>query len=438
MRRLLILALLLGGMSLILPLGTEGHGARTLLIFGFLILAAYTVGELATGIRLPKIVGYLVAGVLFGPYALGTVTEAGIEQLDMVSQLAIALIAFLAGAELQWAEVRDRGVALLKIMSVELLFAFVAIGTLLYALHGFIPFLRDADGGTVLAFSLLFASIAIVHSPAVTMALLTETDAKGPVARTTLGVVLLADVAVVLLFSAVLAVARALAPPADAGAAASVGTVVWEITGAILVGALTGVAVAAYLRFVGKELMLLAILVAFFGIEIARIAHVELLLMLLVAGFVTESISERGEELRHAMGRSAAPIFVIFFALSGAKIDLVSMAPLLPLVLPIAIVRAGALWAGTHVGGRWAGAQPQEQRYVWMGLVSQAGVAIGLAAIVGQAYGELGGYLRSLLLGLIAVNETVGPILFRRALDASGELATARPEAAQVSERVTA
>jgi Kef-type K+ transport system membrane component KefB len=419
MRRLLILALLLGGMWLILPLGTEGLGSRSLLTFGFLILAAYTVGEIVTGAGLPKIVGYLIAGVLFGPSMLGTVTAAGMASLTMVSQLAIALIAFLAGAELRWAEVRDRGVLLLKIMSVELLFGFVALSAFLYAVHGFIPFLQAQPPATVVAVALLFASIAVVHSPAVTMALLSETDARGPVARTTLGVVLLADVAVVLLFTAVLAIARALAPPTAAGVAVSFGSVVWEITGALLVGAVLGAGVAAYLRFVGRELMLFAVLVAFFGLELARFAHVELLLMLLVAGFVTENLSAHGDALRHAMERSAAPVFVVFFALSGAKIELASVAPLLPLVLPIAVVRAAAIWAGSRVGGRWAGASREEQRYVWMGLVSQAGVAIGLAAIVAEAYGDLGANMGALLLALIAVNETVGPILFRRALDAS-------------------
>ena len=122
MRRLLILALLFGGMSLILPLGVSGQGGQALLTFGFLILAAYTVGELATAVRLPKIVGYLVAGLVFGPSVLGTVTYEASVRLDAVSQLAIALIAFLAGAELQWSEVKERGTTLLKIMSTELLF----------------------------------------------------------------------------------------------------------------------------------------------------------------------------------------------------------------------------------------------------------------------------------------------------------------------------
>lgn len=421
MRRVLILVLLFGGMLLVLPLGTPGFGSRALLTFGFLILAAYTVGEIGSAAGLPKIVGYLVAGVVFGPSVLAAVSEAGVAQLTPVSDLAIALIAFLAGAELRWSEVRERGVLLFKVMTAELFVTFVALAALVYGLQDAVPFLADEPRTVVIAAAVLFAAIAIVHSPAVTMALLSETGARGPVARTTLGVVLLADVAVVLLFSVALTVARAIAPPvADAGAI-SVGAVVWEIGGALLVGAALGGGVALYLRYVGKELMLFAVLLAFFGLEIARLAHVELLLTLLTAGFVTENVSEHGDALRHALERSAAPIFVVFFALSGAKIDVSTVAPLLPVVVPIALVRGGAIWAGSRLGTRWAGASAEEGRYVWMGLVSQAGVAIGLAAIVAEAYGALGEQLRDLLLALIAVNETVGPILFRRALTRSGD-----------------
>lgn len=428
MRRALILALLLGGMNLILPLGAQGQGSQVLLHFGFLILAAYTVGELATGIGLPKIVGYLVAGVTFGPSVLGTVSTTGVDKLSPVSQLAVALIAFLAGAELRWGEVKERGILLLKIMTAELALTFVALTGLIYGLASFIPFLDGASRVATLIFSVLFAAIAIVHSPAVTMALLSETGARGPVARTTLGVVLLSDVAVVLLFSIVLTVARTVLPPEGTAAVASLGMVVWEIVGALLVGALLGGAVALYLRFAGRELVLFAVIIAFFGLEIARLAHVELLLTLLTAGFVTENLSRHGENLRHAMERSAAPVFVVFFALSGAKIDVMAVAPLLPLVIPIALVRAASIWAGTQIGGRWAGADDLERKNVWMGLVSQAGVAIGLATILADAYGAQGEYLRSLLLALIAVNETAGPILFRRALVSSGEAPDASQE----------
>jgi Kef-type K+ transport system membrane component KefB len=200
--------------------------------------------------------------------------------------------------------------------------------------------------------------------------------------------------------------------------------VAWEIGGAMLVGAALGGAIAMYLRFVRRELFLFAMLVAFFGAEIARLAHVETLLTLLSAGFVAENVSARelGEALRSAMERSAAPVFVVFFALAGASLHIGELPVLWPLVIPIVACRLGAIWLGTRLGGRWGGASVEERRYVWMGLVSQAGVAIGLATVLAEVYPERGAEIRTLFLAVIAVNETIGPIFFRHALAASGEI----------------
>jgi Kef-type K+ transport system membrane component KefB len=424
-RRVIILLLLLGAMQLIVPLGAARGSSQVLLTFGFLILAAYTIGEVATSIRLPRIVGYLAAGVVFGPSVLNTVTAQTHQELEPVGSLAIALIAFLAGAELRWSEVRERGRTIGKILFSEFTLSFVAIALLMILMRDWIPFLRDSETNQVIAFSMLFAAIAVVHSPAVTMALLTETGARGPVARTTLGVVLVSDVVVVLLFSGVLALARYLVPPGGADAAAvSLGGIAWEIGGAVLIGSLLGGAVAVYLRFVQRELFLFAIIVAFFGAEIARLTHVETLLTLLTAGFVMENVSREGEGeiLRHAMERSAAPVFVVFFALAGAEMALREVVSLWFLIIPIVLVRAAAMWLGTQLGARWAHAS-REGRYVWMGLISQAGVAIGLASVVVQVYPSRGAQIQTVFLAVLAINQTLGPILFRHALSRSGELA---------------
>ena len=432
MRRLVILALLLGGMQLVLMAGPAESRGQVLLTFGFLILAAYSVGELAKQFGLPKIVGYLAAGAVFGPEVLGVVPQASVEELGSVSNLAIALIAFLAGAELEWGELRRRGVALIKVTSTELAITFVIIMGTLIVMREQVPFLAGTNWIVVLTFSGLFASIAIVHSPAVTLALLSETGARGPVARSTLGVVLLADVMVVLVFSGALAVARALVPSGTAGVGSFASTA-WEIGGSIPVGVVLGVVVALYLRFVRAELFLFAILVTLFGSEIARLLHVETLLTLLVAGFVAETLAPgtTGRALRHAMERSAAPVFVVFFALSGAKLDVPALAQLWPVVIPIVLARVFGIWLGTRVGGRWARLAPLERDSLWLGLVSQAGVAIGLVTVAGAVYPAAGGDMRTILLSVIAVNETVGAILFRRSLIAAGEApADASPQRA--------
>ena len=426
MRRITIVILLFAGMQLIIPLAASQNGARSesLLVFGFLVLAAYTMGELAKLARLPMITGYLLAGMLFGPWLLGVLSQPVIEELRPVERLAIALIAFLAGAELRWSELRERARAILTILGTELVLSFALIVVTLVLLRRYVPFFTgDAAMAEVLALAALFAAVAIVHSPAVTMALLTETGARGPVARTTLGVVLVADVVVVLLFSGALALARALVPAPGAGDGLSAGTLAWEIGGSVLVGAALGFAVALYLRFVQRELLMFALVVAFFGAEIARLAHVETLLTLLVAGFVTENFSGgRGRELLHAMERSAAPFFVVFFALAGASIDLDNLSAMWMLALVVVLVRAAAIWTGATLGARWSGAGEPEQRYVWMGLISQAGVALGLVAVIANAYPSRGAEMRTLLLAVIAINTVVGQIFFKIALGRAREI----------------
>ena len=429
MRRLFVLALLLGGMHLIRPLGSGGFGAQTLLAFGFLILAAYAAGELAVAIRVPKLVGYLMAGVAFGPSVLGTVGAAEISDLSPVSSLAIALIAFIAGVELQWGDVRERGVALLRVLGTELGFSIVTITALLLALRPHVSFLANGTLTAAIAFSIVFAVMSAVHSPAVSIALLSETRARGPVAKTTLGLVLISDVVIVLLLTAALAIARALVPPAGADVPAlTLGAVGWEVIGAVLIGGMLGVLVTLYLRFIRRELFLFAIMVAFFGSEIARLVHVEPLLTLMTTGFIVENVSEaeHSAALRSALERAAAPVFVVFFALAGADIALSQLAVVWPLVIPVALVRGGAIWSGSRVGLRWSGLPRDElpvlERHLWTGLLPQAGVAIGLAAVVAQTYPTRGGQMRVLFLALVALNQTIGPILFRRALDRSGEI----------------
>jgi Kef-type K+ transport system membrane component KefB len=417
--------LLWGGIQLLRPLDSGQHGAssETLLVFGFLILAAYTVGEITKLLHLPKITGYLFAGFVFGPAMIGVVSTEITGELEPVTRLAVALIAFLAGAELRWKELKERARAIFTILATELPLSFVLVAGTLVLLHGVVPFLADTTVPERFALASLFAAVAIVHSPAVTMALLAETRAHGPVARTTLSVVLVADVIVVLLFSAALTIARAFVGSPGELASSSTFPLAWEIGGAVIVGLVLGGAVALYLRFVQRELVLFAVLVAFFGVEVARLAHVETLLTLLVAGFVSESLSgEEGRDLLNAMERSAAPVLVVFFALAGATLHVEALAELWPVALAVVAVRALAIFVGAKVGARRAKAPDVVRQYAWMGLVSQAGVAIGLATVVQSAFPERGRDIGTLLLAVITINEVIGQIMFRVALSRAGEI----------------
>lgn len=421
MRRLAILLLLLAAMQFVLPLRESADGTRALMTFGFLILAAVTVGELAKAVSIPKIVGYLGAGLVFGPHVAGVFNRQAVADLSGISTLAIALIAFLAGAELQWDEVRRRWRVIAAMLGGEMLGSLLAITVTLLALRSYVPPLAGPFP-EALVLSLLVASILVVHSPAVTMAMLSETGAKGEMARTTLGIVLVADIVVVLLFSGTLSLARAVLAD-TAGGGPTLGLLAWEILGGILIGAVLGGLVSLYLHWQTGELFIFAIAVALFGVELAKAAHVETLLMLLTAGFVMENMSRgRGELLRHAMARSAAPVFVVFFALAGAKIVPQDVFALAFVAVPVVLARMFGIARGTRLGAKWAGASPEVRDHAWKGLISQAGVAIGLTTLLAQALPGIGQSLQALILAVIAINETMGPIFFRRGIVAAGEM----------------
>ena len=111
-------------------------------------------------------------------------------------------------------------------------------------------------------------------------------------------------------------------------------------------------------------------------------------------------------------------------ALAGVAIDVQAAIRMAPVVIPLALLRMGALVVGVRAGARGLDLEPAQREALWQGLVAQAGVAIGLAALLAEAYPSAGGQMQTLLLAFIAVNGTVGPILFRRALGRAGEVGT--------------
>ena len=427
-RRLVVLALLVGGAVLLDPLRAPTEGViapRSLLLFGILLLAADTFGAMAHDLGLPRLVGYLLAGVALGPSATGIVPGAVLEDLAMMKRLAVGLIGLLAGAELRVADLRLRARSILTILACQMAAVLLALWVLALLGHRWFPFLAGLDGALLVSVALLFATTLTVNSPMVTLALLTETRAEGPLAKTTLGVVLVADVVVVLLFTVALSLARADLGGEAATAGAILVRLLAEVFGSILAGALIGAVLSMYLRSVKRELVVFAVVLVFATAAAAQALGFEVLLSMLVAGFFVENVAPvRAEPLVRTLHLMAVPVFVIFFAMAGAELHVEAFASAWPLVLAVALLRAGAVFAGTRAGARWGGAEPVVVRHGWTGLVSQAGVALGLATVVADRLPGLGPAMQALIVGVIAFNESVGPVLFRRGLDQAGEIVT--------------
>lgn len=427
-RRLVVLMLLVGGAVLLEPLRVPTEGViapRSLFLFGILLLTADTFGALAHDLGFPRLVGYLVAGLALGPSVLGIVPPGVLQDLSMMKQLAVGLIALLAGAELRVKDLVERYRAIAWILALQTAAVLVGLTVVALLLQPWIPFLEGLSAPTLLFVALLFAATLTVNSPMVTLALLTETRADGPLAKTTLGVVLVADVLVILVFTVAFSLAQASLGGATATAPEILLRLLREVVGSIFAGALIGGVLTLYLRFVRRELVVFVVVVVFATAAAAQALHFELLLSLLVAGFLVENVAPvRAEPLVDMLHLMAVPVFVVFFAMAGADLRLQTFRDLWLLILVVAVVRVGLVYLGSTAGARVGRAEPTVARYAWTGLVSQAGVALGLATIVADRLPRLGLAMQTVIVGIIAFNETVGPVLFRAGLDRAGEIRT--------------
>ncbi len=425
-RRLVVLALLVGGAVLLEPLRVPTEGViapRSLFLFGILLLTADTFGALAHDLGFPRLVGYLVAGLALGPSVLDVVPPGVLQDLGMMKQLAVGVIALLAGAELKVKDLVDRYRTIGWILALQTAAVLVGLTALVLLLRQWLPFFEGLEAAPVLFVALLFAATLTVNSPMVTLALLTETRADGPLAKTTLGVVLVADVVVILIFTVAFSLAQASLGGATATAPEIMVRLLREVVGSILAGALVGGVLTLYLRFVRRELVVFAIVLVFATAAAAQTLHFELLLSLLVAGFLVENVAPvRAEPLVDVLHMMAVPVFVVFFAMAGADLRIQTFVALWPMVLAVALVRMGLVYSGTKAGTAMGKAEPIVSRYAWTGLVSQAGVALGLATIVADRLPRIGVAMQTVIVGIIAFNESVGPILFRYGLDRAGEI----------------
>src|SRR5437879_4474929 len=217
--------------------------------------------------------------------------------------------------------------------------------------------------------------------------------------------------------------ARARLTSAGALNVAVAGTAILQLLGSAAVGTLLGYALGQYLGLVRRDSAVFLVATAFVAAEVARLTHLETLIIALAAGFYLENFAPvEGERLRRELKRGALRGYVAVFALTGAGLRVGVLADLWPWILLLVGLRLvglryGLLWAGRH-----SSVTPVLARHGWLGLISQAGMALGLAQLARRAFPEWGVSLETLIVAMIGVHELVGPICFRTAVVRAGEI----------------
>ena len=417
-----LFALVLGATRL-MPHGS-GRGALVAAL-GFLLVAGTLLSELVEVVRLPHLTGYLIAGVVAGPYVGELIDAPTVQGLTSINALALALIALEGGAELKLATLREvwkslAWATLFQSVPVLLLMAGVFI-----AARPLVPFLRPLSPGALVGVGLLWGAIAITRSPSATLGILSQTRATGPVARSTLTFVMTSDIVVVVLVAVAMMVARPLIEPAASFSLHALGTLGYELLGSVALGTTLGLVLAAYLRLVDRQISLVLVALGFGATEVLGYLRFDALLTFMVAGFVVQNLSRQGEKLTHATGEMGTVVYVVFFATAGAQLDVPLLRELWPVALLLAAVRGALTFVAARIGSRVADDAPEIRRWGWAGLIAQAGLALPLISAIAHAFPAFGGGFAALAIATVAMNAMIGPVLFKLALDRAKESSTA-------------
>jgi Kef-type K+ transport system membrane component KefB len=392
----------------------------TALAFGYIALSAYLAGQLFRQARLPQLTGYLVLGLVAGPQGLSLLTEPMVHSLGLVNGAAISLIALSAGVEIELGAMRPllRSLAWISLAVVATAGVLAAV---CLAFEGALGFLREMPASQAAAVSLVLGVVTVAQSPAVVVALRSETRAEGPVMRTVLAVVVLADLLVIVLFAVTSALAKA-AFGTEGALGVALATIAWKVLGSAAGGGVMGALIATYLAKVRSSAALFVLTTCVVMAEVGGRLDLDPLLAALVAGMLIRNTTSAHQGLGQAIAASALPVYALFFAVAGARIHLDLLTPLAVPLLVLWLVRSVGLVGGTWFAARMAGAPPAVGRYAGWGLVPQAGLALALAVLFVDLFPEFGDQAAALTMGMVAVNELIGPVLFRMALVRSGEV----------------
>ena len=388
-------------------------------------------------LHVPDVTSFLIAGILVGPYVLGRVGIPGlgfksmeaVESLSVLSNAALGFIAFSIGNEFRLSSLKHTGKQAAVIGVVQAVMATLFVDAALIGLH----FILGPET-LPLPVAITLGAIASATAPAATLMVIRQYKAKGPLTNLLLPIVALDDAVGLIIFALSIGIARALSG-GDISVISILVEPFIEIVGSLVLGAVMGVILSLLEKLfysntnrmslsIGFVLLTIAISLVKFRIGTVNISFSSLLVCMML-GTVFCNMSEYSEDIMSRTDRWTAPLFAVFFVLSGAELELsVFMYPAVILIGVVYILsRCLGKYFGAFASASAVKCQPQIRKYLGITLFPQAGVALGMV-ISAQVLGdEMGGLIRNIVLFGVLVYELVGPFMTKNALSKAGEIA---------------
>ncbi|MCK4326763.1 cation:proton antiporter [bacterium] len=400
---------------------------------GLILLIGFLGSRIAHRFRLPTVSGYILVGLIIGPSVLKLIPGEMVSALTPVTNVALSLIALSIGSRLGIGGLRKLGKSIGYIASSAAMGAFLAV----FILVGVLSFLWPELAGlpsrseanffiNLITMALLLGAISSATAPAATVSVLNQYRCRGPLTSTLLAVVAIDDAIAVIIFGVVWTVCNVLMK--------SMGEIswflmiirpFWEIIASVSLGLVMGVGLHFLARRMRErnEFLIVTLGAAMITTGLAMMLHLSFLLANMAAGFILINMARRNYRLFTSINMVEVPIYVTFFVIAGANLHLGTLLKVGILGIVYILARIGGKIYGAKWGALKAGADETVRKYLGLGLIPQAGVAIGLVLLVQQspAFASFKAAVTSIVLAGVAVSELIGPLLTKVAITRAGE-----------------
>ena len=395
---------------------------NVILLLGIVLFLGSAGGRLFQKIKIPQVVGYIAIGIIIGQSGFKLITRESIVNLQGFSSFALALIGFMIGGELKIKTIKKYGSQFTWILIMEAMLAFFVVSVLVT----FGSFFIFHDFKQALALGLLLGAISSATAPAATTDVLWENKTRGPLTTTVLGLVAMDDGVALLLFALGTSVAGALLGTATGGLGISLLKLLWEIGGSIAIGSLMGWGLSKLIRgyIEDDKILVFSLGIILLIIGLTQVLDLDTILCAMSMGFFMVNFSpKKSKNLFSLVEKFTPPIYVLFFVMVGAKMDLSSINGLVALLAALFLIgRTGGKFLGATLGAIISKAPATVRKYLPFCLLSQAGVAVGLSVIAGQTFPDpMGGLIVMVVTTTTFVVQLLGPPSVKYAVDKAGE-----------------
>ncbi|NQU94873.1 MAG: cation:proton antiporter [Candidatus Omnitrophica bacterium] len=401
-----------------------------ILIVGIVLFVGFVLGQEFKRLKFPKIVGYILAGVLLNPNICRFVPKNIASQTDIIENIAIAFIAFAVGGTIVFSEVKKlgKGIAYITLLEAETTFLFIVGGFLIV-----LPFVVHTPGATWLAtfipISLILGCLGSPTDPSVALAVSHEYNTKGEVTSTMLTVAAFDDVLGIINFSVAMVIARAMITHASFNAYNALLAPFLIIAGSVVLGAVMGTAFNLITKRLKEKtqgtlfVLILSFLTLCWGL--ATLVHAEEILSIMIMAIVVANFNPHSKDIFAMLERySEELIFLVFFTLSGMHLSFSGAWVAVILLVFFIVFRIAGKFTGTALGAAAAKSSPKIKKYTASALIPFGGIVIGLALIMQQdpAFSKISTFIVNTIVGATIINELIGPIFVKKALKESGEM----------------